>query len=219
MAASAGGGAAVPTIVGGEGTGELNDSGGRSARIVGSVLAVDGVLYATSPDNAWAIDARDGRLLWKYVWKTRGGTHTGNRGFGMKGNYLFMTTPDNYLISLDARTGAERWHVKVAELAQQYFTTMAPIVIGNHVLVSPGNDLDAPAYLQAFDPETGAQQWRWYATPQNEGDAGLETLEEPRRRPPRRRPHVDPRFVRPGHEALYRRYRESNSLLYLADPG
>jgi len=170
-----GGGPAVPTIIGGEGTGELNDSGGRSARIVGSVLAVDGVLYATSPDNAWAIDARDGRVLWKYVWKTRGGTHTGNRGFGMKGNYLFMTTPDNYLVSLDARTGAERWHVKVAELAQQYFTTMAPIVIGNHVLVSPGNDLDAPAYLQAFDPETGAQQWRWYATPQNEGDPGLET--------------------------------------------
>ena len=40
----------MPTIVGGEGTGELNDSGGRSARIVGSVLAVDGVLYATTPD-------------------------------------------------------------------------------------------------------------------------------------------------------------------------
>ena len=170
-----GGGPSYPTIVGGEGTGELNDSGGRSLRIVGSVLAVDGVLYATTPDNAWAIDARDGRLLWKYVWKTRGGTHTGNRGFGMLGHYLFMTTPDDYLVSLDARTGAERWHTKVAELSQQYFTTMAPIVVGNHVLVSPGNDLDAPGYLQAFDPETGALQWRWYATPQNEGDPGLDT--------------------------------------------
>jgi alcohol dehydrogenase (cytochrome c) len=170
-----GGGPAVTTIVGGEGTGELNDSGGRSLRIVGSVLAVDGVLYATTPDNAWAIDARDGRLLWKYVWKTRGGTHTGNRGFGMWGHYLYMTTPDDYLVSLDARTGAERWHTKVAELSQQYFTTMAPMVIDNHVLVSPGNDLDAPGYLQAFDPETGARQWRWYATPQNEGDPGLET--------------------------------------------
>ena len=29
------------------------------------------------------------------------------------------------------------------------------MVIGNHVLVSPGNDLDAPGFLQAFDPETG----------------------------------------------------------------
>jgi alcohol dehydrogenase (cytochrome c) len=170
-----GGGPSYPTLVGGEGTGELNDSGGRARRIVGSVLAVDGILYATTPDNAWAVDARDGRILWKYVWKTRGGTHTGNRGFGMWGHYLYMTTPDDYLVSLDARTGRERWHTKVADLSQQYFTTMAPMVIGNHVLVSPSNDLDAPGYLQAFDPETGEPQWRWYATPQNPGDPGLDT--------------------------------------------
>ena len=32
---------------------------------------------------------------------------------------------------------------------------MAPIVVGNHVLVGTGNDLDAPGFLQSFDPETG----------------------------------------------------------------
>ena len=165
----------IATFIGGEGTGELNDSGGRAARIVGSVLMVDGILYATTPDNGWAIDARDGRLLWHYVWKTKGGTHTGNRGFGMWGPYLFMTTPDNYLISLDARTGAERWHKKIAELSQQYFTTMAPIVIDNHVLVSPGNDLDAPGFLASYDPQTGDLQWKWYATPQEAGDPALKT--------------------------------------------
>lgn len=170
-----GGGAAVPTIIGGEGSGELNESGGRSARMVGSVLAVDGVLYATTPDNAFAIDARDGRILWKYVWKTKGGTHTGNRGLGMWGHYLFMTTPDNYLVSLDARTGAERWHKTIAELSQQYFTTVAPIVVENQVLVSPGNDLDAPGFLASFNPETGALNWKWYATPQEEGDPALKT--------------------------------------------
>ena len=168
-------GPAFSTIVGGEGTGELNESGGRSARMVGSILAVDGVLYATTPDNAFAIDARDGRVLWKYVWKTRGGTHTGNRGFGMWGHYLFMTTPDNYLVSLDSRTGAERWHKRIAELSQQYFTTVAPMIVENQVLVSPGNDLDAPGFLASFDPETGALNWKWYATPQEEGDPALKT--------------------------------------------
>jgi len=170
-----GGGPTYQTIVGGEGTGELNETAGRSARIVGSVLAVDGVLYATTPDNAFAIDARDGRILWKYVWKTKGGTHTGNRGFGMWGHYLFMTTPDNYLVSLDARTGAERWHKTIAELSQQYFTTVAPMVVENQVLVSPGNDLDAPGFLASFNPETGALNWKWYATPQEEGDPALKT--------------------------------------------
>ena len=97
--------------------------------------AVNGVLYVTTPDNTWALDARDGRELWHYVWKTRGGTHIGNRGVGMWSNYLFFVTPDNYLISLDARTGKERWHKELASFEQQYFHTMAPIVVDNHVLV------------------------------------------------------------------------------------
>jgi alcohol dehydrogenase (cytochrome c) len=170
-----GGPAAPPTIIGGEGTGDLNEVGGRSNRIVGAVLMVDGILYASTPDNAWAINAADGHVLWHYVWKTRGGTHTGNRGMGMWGNWLFLETPDNYLVSLDARTGQERWHKQIASLSEQYFSTAAPMVVGRHVLVGTGNDLDAPAFLQSFDPETGELQWKWYATPQKKGDPGLET--------------------------------------------
>ena len=52
---------------------------------------------------------------------------------------------------------------------------MAPIVIGNHVLVGTGNDLDSPGYLQSFDPETGEVQWRFYTVPMKAGDPGLDT--------------------------------------------
>jgi alcohol dehydrogenase (cytochrome c) len=167
-----GGGGGVPLTVGGEGTGELNTA---NASVRGAVLMVDGILYATSPDNAWAIDARDGRVLWQYYWKTRGGTHIGNRGFGMWHNYLFFETPDNYLVSLDAKTGKERWHVEIAKFEEQYFSTMAPMVIGDHVLAGTGNDLDAPGFLQSFDPETGKLQWKFYTVPMNPGDEGLNT--------------------------------------------
>ena len=136
---------------------------------------VDGVLYPTSPDNLWAIDARDGTILWQFYWKTRGGTHTGHRGVGMWRNYLFMETHDNYLVKLDARTGKERWHVEIAPFDQQYFSSMAPIIIGNHVIVGTGNDLDMPGFLQSFDPETGKRQWILYTVPMNPGDPGLET--------------------------------------------
>ena len=44
---------------------------------------MDGILYVTTPDNTWALDAHDGREIWHYFWKTRGGTHIGNRGVGM----------------------------------------------------------------------------------------------------------------------------------------
>jgi len=166
------GGPQTPLIVGGEGTGDFAAGGGS---IKCSVLFVDGTLYFTMPDNAWAVDAHDGRELWHYFWKTRGGTHIGNRGLAMWHDYLFMETPDNYLVSLDAKTGKERWHKTIADLDQGYFSTPAPVVVGNHVLVGTGNDIDAPGFLQSFDPETGDLQWKYYTVPMKKGDPGLDT--------------------------------------------
>jgi alcohol dehydrogenase (cytochrome c) len=169
------GGGRGNVIIGGEGTIDFPPGGGSG--IKGTPLMVDGTLYVSTPDNAWAIDARDGRELWHYYWKTRGGTHIANRGLGMWNNYLYMTTPDNYLVSLDAKTGRERWHKTVADFSQQYFTTTAPIIVGNHVILGVGNDLDSPGFLQSFDAETGDLQWKFYTVPMNPGDPGLETWE------------------------------------------
>ena len=168
----AGGGA--PRInVGGVGT--IDASVGGTANVKGSILMVDDILYVTAPDNVWALDARDGHELWRYVWKTRGGTHIGNRGAALWHNYLFFETPDNYLVSLDARTGEERWHVEIADFEEQYFSTMAPIVVDNHVLVGTGNDLDQPGFLQSYDPETGKRQWIFYTVPMTADDPALKT--------------------------------------------
>ena len=172
VVAGAGGGN-VPTTVGGEGNGEFPMT--DAVNLTGTVLAVDGTLYISGQDNAWAMDARTGRVLWHYFWKTRGATHIANRGMGMWNNYLFFETPDDVLISLDAKTGKERWHVEISDFRQQYFSTMAPIVIDNHVLVGTGNDIDAPGFLQSYDPETGKRQWIFYTVPMNPGDPGLDT--------------------------------------------
>jgi alcohol dehydrogenase (cytochrome c) len=93
-------------------------------------------------------------------------------------NYLFFVTPDDYLISLDARTGKERWHKEIANFNQQYFLTSAPVVVENHVIVGTGNDLDSPGYLSSFDPESGDLQWTFYSVPMNPGDPGLETWKD-----------------------------------------
>ncbi len=168
-------------IVGGEGVpprpGVPPLGGGFSSAVVKSTpLMVNGVLYFSNPDNAWALDARSGRELWHYFWKTRGGIHIGNRGFGMYGNWLYFETPDNYLVSLDARTGKERWHTEFADVNQEYFSSTAPIVVGNHIIVGTGGDsLDVPGFLEARDPETGALQWKWWTEPLKKGDPGSET--------------------------------------------
>jgi len=171
MAAPAFGPRPPETIVGGVGDNEFVGA----TTVKGAILSVNGVLYVTAPDNVWALDAHDGHLLWRYFWRTRGGTHIGNRGVALWRNFLFFVTPDDYLVSLDARTGAERWHKEIANFNQQYFLTSAPVVIGHHVIVGSGNDLDSPGFLQSFEPESGDLQWKFHTVPVNPGDPGLET--------------------------------------------
>jgi alcohol dehydrogenase (cytochrome c) len=168
-----------PQIVGGEATETVITGGLFSSAaplsIRGAILEVNGVLYASAPDNAWAIDARTGTVLWHYYWKTKGGTHTSNKGMGISGDWLFLETADDYLVSLDARTGKERWHKEIASFAEQYFSEAAPIVIDNHVLVGAGNDGDEPGSLRSLDPATGELQWEFHSTPMNAGDPGVDS--------------------------------------------
>jgi alcohol dehydrogenase (cytochrome c) len=90
-------------------------------------------------------------------------------------DYLYMETPDNYLVSLEAATGKERWHKVISDFNQQYFSTAAPIIVRDHLIIGTGNDLDSPGYVQSLDPDTGEQQWRLYTVPMKEGDPGLDT--------------------------------------------
>lgn len=176
---------AAGAIVGGEGPesapgggpgGGFGGFGGAPGGGIKAIpLMVNGVLYFSLPDHAFAVDARTGREIWHYVWKTRGGIHIGNRGMGMYGNWLYFETPDNYVVSLNAATGKERWHKLIADVKQEYFSTPAPIVIRNHVIIGMGGDsLDVPGWLESRDPETGEIQWKWYTTPRK-GEPGFET--------------------------------------------
>ena len=148
--------------------GRKNSSG--SVTEAGAVLMVDGILYPTAPDHVWAL---------MHATAVNSGTTTGkqgrdayrNRGVGIWRNYLFFETPDNFLVSLDLKTGKERWHVEIADFDQQYFSTMAPMIIGDHVIVGTGNDLDAPDTSQSHTrkPETGMEVLH---VPMNPGDPG-----------------------------------------------
>ena len=142
-------------------------------------LLVNGVLYFSAPDHAWAVDARNGREIWHFFWKTRGGEHIGNRGLGMYGHWLYLETPDGYIVCLDAESGKERWHKQIADMRSEYYATTSPIIIRNHVIVGlSGDALDVPAWLESRDPETGEIQWKWYTTPRA-GEPGIETWPDP----------------------------------------
>jgi len=138
----------------------------QGAQIKSSPLLVDGILYFTVPDNIWAVDARSGHQLWHFSHPTTEGDHIGHRGVAMYKGWLYFTTPDAHLISLNAKDGTIRWDKIIADVKQGYWSTMAPLVVRNHVIAGVGGDLDnLPGLLRSFDPETGAVQWDWYATP------------------------------------------------------
>jgi alcohol dehydrogenase (cytochrome c) len=168
-----GGGAPAPIIVGGLGDGATNRCG--PARFEGGKLEVSGIVYASTANNVYAIDAHDGQLLWHYYWKVRPGHGLSNRGLAMLNGNLYFEEQDDWVVCLDAKTGKEVWKKEIASLAENYWASNAPMVLGNHVIVGVSNNLDMPAFLQSLDPETGERQWIFYSTPQNPGDPGLDT--------------------------------------------
>ena len=138
----------------------------QPAPIKSSPLLVDGILYFTVPDNIWAVDARSGHLIWHYNHPTTEGEHIGNRGVAMYRQYLYFLMPDAHLVSLNAKDGSVRWSVQVADVKKGYWTSMSPLVVGNHVLVGVSGDFDnLTGYIRAIDPETGATMWQWDSTP------------------------------------------------------
>src|SRR3984885_5417085 len=138
----------------------------QPAEIKSSPLLVDAILYFTVPDNIWAIDARSGHQIWHYNPPKDKGDHIGHRGVAMYKGYLYFLSPDAHLVSLNAKNGTVRWDIVVADVAKGYWTTMAPLTVGHHVLVGVSGDLDnLTGYIRSIDPETGETQWQWNSTP------------------------------------------------------
>ena len=132
------------------------------------------MLYLSTPNQVFAVDARTGEQIWHYVWP--GNNAIGNRGVGMFGNWLYVATPDNSIISLDAahRQGALEQE-DGARRQRSTSATSAPVVIRNHVIVGIGGDGGgSQSFLESLDPETGASQWKWLTTP-GKGEPGIET--------------------------------------------
>ena len=138
----------------------------QSAEIKSSPLVVDGVMYFSVPDNVWAVDALSGHQIWHYTYPPNGGSHIGNRGVGMYKEWLFFMSPDGHLVSLNAKDGTVRWIVEVVDYTKGYWTSMAPLIVGDHVLVGVSGDFDnLRGFLRSIDPKTGKTQWEWDSTP------------------------------------------------------
>lgn len=141
-------------------------------------LAIDGVLYLSGAwSTVFALDARDGRLLWQFDpqvprntgWKSC--CDVVNRGVAAWGDRLFVGTIDGRLIALDRATGNKLWDVQTTDPARMQSITGAPRVIDGKVIIGNGGaEFGVRGYVSAFDAQTGAQLWRFYTVPGNPAD-------------------------------------------------
>ncbi len=146
----------------------------------GTPVVVDGVMYVTSANQCYALDAGTGREIWHYS-RPRTRNLTGNaaggvnRGVGVAGDRVFMVTDHAHIIALNRFTGALLWETEMADWKQNYNATVAPLPIGNLVITgSSGGDEGVRGFLAAYDQATGKEAWRFWTVPAP-GEPGSET--------------------------------------------
>ncbi|MXO70661.1 PQQ-dependent dehydrogenase, methanol/ethanol family [Alteraurantiacibacter buctensis] len=141
-------------------------------------LYADGVLYNTLSWNiTTAYDARTGAVMWTYDPQTPreygrlACCEPVSRGLAMSGDKVIIATLDGRLIALDRRTGQPVWTTRTFEHGSRYAysITGAPRVFGDKVVVGQsGGDLGVRGFVSAYNVETGAEEWKFYLTPNPE---------------------------------------------------
>jgi alcohol dehydrogenase (cytochrome c) len=143
-------------------------------------VEVGGVMYVTSGNDAFALDARTGRVLWNHSRAPTEGlvddaaAHH-NRGVALWHTRVFMETDNAHLLCLDARSGHLLWDVQYADTRKNYGATSAPLMVRDKVLVgTSGGDDGVRGFIAAFNPETGKEVWRRWTIPAS-GEPGSES--------------------------------------------
>src|ERR1700674_3562252 len=134
-------------------------------------VVFDGLMFVTSANDAFALDAKTGRVIWHYSRPITEGliddaSQHHNRGVGILGSRLYMETDNAHLLCLDARSGHLLWDVAYAEGNKNYGATSASLVVKDKVIVgTSGGDDGVRGFLAAFDAETGKPAWRFWTIP------------------------------------------------------
>ena len=144
---------------------------GNSRNLEVTPIVVRGVMYVTSANDVFALDARTGRTLWHYDRPVSSGllddaaAHK-NRGVAVWQNSVYAETDDAHLVCLDARSGGLRWDIEYADKREHYGATSAPLVIKDLVIVgTSGGDSGVRGFVAAYEAETGKLKWRFWTIP------------------------------------------------------
>lgn len=136
-------------------------------------IVVDGVMYVSAAwSKVFALDARDGTLLWSYDpkvpgdWGINACCDVVNRGVAVYNGKVYVGTLDGRLVALDSATGKPVWETLTIDKSKRYAISGAPRVAKGKVFIgNAGSELGVRGYISAYDAESGKQLWRFYTVP------------------------------------------------------
>lgn len=152
-----------------------------AAVVEATPIVTGGVIFQTvPPSSVVAMDAKTGHLLWSYDRPISAEVpnccgHV-TRGLAVLDNDVFLTTPDGFLVCINANSGRVVWQTQVARPSKGYSITLAPLIVDRSVVVgvSGRDDQATRGFVTAYQAETGRYLWRFNTVPAPE-EAGHET--------------------------------------------
>ncbi|MDB5326543.1 MAG: pqq-dependent dehydrogenase, methanol/ethanol family [Phycisphaerales bacterium] len=136
--------------------------------VVGSTM----YLVTPYPNFLYALDlSQSGAIKWKFEPKPLAAAQGEaccdyvNRGVAVADGRVFMNTLDGRTIALDADSGKLLWDRRLCDINVGETMTMAPLVIGDKVLVgNAGSQFGARGWIQALDAKSGTTAWKAFST-------------------------------------------------------
>jgi PQQ-dependent dehydrogenase (methanol/ethanol family) len=129
--------------------------------------------YDTGTDEVFAVDAATGAIRWTYtppVDFLSGPQITSaepvSRGVAYGAGRIYLTTADDRLIALDARTGRPLWKTRVADPAKgDTMNSPGTFWDGEVIVGGPAGDVGRRGFVAAYDAATGRRLWRTSTVP------------------------------------------------------
>jgi alcohol dehydrogenase (cytochrome c) len=146
-------------------------------------VVVEGIMYVSSANECYALDAGSGRAIWHYQRaRTKGVAGNAaigfNRGVAAADDRIFMLTDNAHMIALNRFNGELLWETEMADWHLNYNGTSAPLTVGNLVISgTAGGDEGARGFVAAYEQSTGKEVWRFWTVPKP-GEPGSETWKE-----------------------------------------